>query len=105
MPTRHPRIALVEDPELARALDLAEPLLDDRDRRSRAARIRALAIRGSRALAAEHGDDRARQEAALDDLGASRTTTRLEQLGPPIALGPPHERAGSAALDDVRGAR
>ncbi len=105
MATSHPRIAVVHDDELDRALRVAEPLLTAAERRSQAARVRALAIRGAAALAAEHGSDAARVEAALDAMGASRATGTWEDLPPPINIGPPEARLGTAALDDVRGPR
>jgi len=105
MPTSHPRIAVVHDDELDRALRIAEPLLTHAERRSQAARVRGLAIRGAAALAAEHGDERARIEAALDALGATRSTGRFEDLPPPINIGDPAERLGTAALEDARGPR
>ncbi len=106
MATSHPRIAVVRDEELDRALRVAEPLLEEAERRSLAARVRALAIRGAAALAADHGDgERVRLEAALDAMGATRATGRWEDLPPPINIGDPALRLGSAALDDARGTR
>ncbi len=105
MPTMHARIALVRDEELDRALRSVERLLPDEARRSQAARVRALAIRGAAALAAEDHDDDARFEAALDALGATRATESWDDLPPPINIGPPEDRLGSAALDEVRGLR
>ena len=105
MPTHHHRIAVLHDDELDRALRIAEPLLTAPERRSQAARVRGLAIRGAAALAAEHGGERARVEAALDALGVSRATGNLSDLPPPIRLGDPADRLGSAALRDVRGPR
>lgn len=105
MPTAHERIALVRDDELDRALRRAERFLPAEARRSQAARVRALAIRGAAALAAEHEDEDARFEAALDAMGVTRATGRLSDLGPPIDIGPPEDRLGTAALQDARGDR
>lgn len=105
MATSHPRIAVVRDPELDRALRAAEPLLSSADRRSQAARVRALALKGAQALAAEHDDEDARFEAALDAMGVPRATGRLADLPAPIRLGDPSERLGTKALDEVRGER
>ncbi|MGI8593820.1 MAG: hypothetical protein ACR2ML_05545 [Solirubrobacteraceae bacterium] len=49
MPTRHPRIQVTEDPELARALRAAAPHLPAGLSRSR--QVRELAIAGARHLA------------------------------------------------------
>jgi hypothetical protein len=105
MPTEHARIALVRDEELDRALKRAERFLPAEARRSQAARVRALAIRGAAALAAEAQDDGARFDAALGALGATRAMGTWSDLPPPISLGPPDGRPGSAALDEVRGPR
>jgi hypothetical protein len=56
MPTRHPRIPVIEDPELARALERAGPLLPAR---SKPALLRALALRGAQQVIGE--EDRRRQ--------------------------------------------
>ena len=50
MPTRHPRIPVIEDPELARALERARPLVDAR---SKPALLRALALRGAELVVGE----------------------------------------------------
>lgn len=105
MATPHPRIAVVHDDELDRALQLAEPLLSAEQRRSQAARVRALAIRGAAAMVAEHGDENVRIEDGLRSLDATRSTARWDDLPAAIVVGDPAERAGSAALDDVRGSR
>lgn len=105
MPTSHARIAVMHDDELRRALRIAGQLLPTADQRSQAARVRALAIRGAEALAAERGDDEARIEAALDALGATRPTGTWDDLPPAITIGPLEDRLGTAAVDEVRGPR
>lgn len=105
MPTTHTRIALVRDEELDRALRSVERLLSDDARRSQAARVRALAIRGAAALAAEHEDEDARFHAALDAMGATRATASWDDLPPPVRLGDPAERLGTKALQELRGDR
>ena len=103
MATSHPRIAVVHDDQLDRALRIAEPLLSAAERRSQASRVRALAIRGAEVLAAEHGGEGAPVEAALGVLGATRATAPWSELPSPIVAGDPADRPGSAALNDVRG--
>ena len=61
MPTRHPRIPVIEDPELARALERARPLVDAR---SKPALLRALALRGAEQVMGEE----ARRAALLERL-------------------------------------
>jgi hypothetical protein len=57
MPTKHPRIAIVNDYELQAALERARPLVGPATRPARL--VRDLAIRGADAVVAEHA---ARQE-------------------------------------------
>ena len=55
MPTKHPRIAVTQDPELAAALRRAAPIVGER----RTARlVRDLAIRGAEAILAEEEERR-----------------------------------------------
>lgn len=63
MPTRHPRISVTNDPELAAAIARARPLLNGAPD---ATIVHDLAIRGAEALA---GDDELRLQ-ALDRLAA-----------------------------------
>jgi hypothetical protein len=60
VPTRHHRIQVTEDPELAGALRTAAPYLPKGLSRSR--QVRELAIAGARHLAAQPPTDRKRQE-------------------------------------------
>jgi len=105
MATSHPRIAVVRDRELDRALRIADALLTPAERRSQASRVHALAIRGARALS-EQSDADARADIALNAISAERATADWGSLPAPIELpatgGP---RPGTAALDDVRGTR
>jgi len=50
MASKHPRLGVARDPELAQALTETRGLLDERDTRSQAAHVRALALRGAEAL-------------------------------------------------------
>lgn len=68
VPTKHRRILVTEDPDLAAALDAAAPLMPGA--RGRAGLVRGLAIRGSEALAA----DEAKRKELLDRLIAWSTS-------------------------------
>lgn len=68
MPTRHPRIQVTEDPELARALRAAAPHLPAGLSRSR--QVRELAIEGARHLAGAHQTE-AQRRALLQALAES----------------------------------
>lgn len=61
MPTKHPRVNVTKDPELAAAIARARPLLNGA---AEATIVHDLAIRGAEALAA----DEARRQAAMEDL-------------------------------------
>jgi hypothetical protein len=50
MPTKHPRINVTKDPDLARAIERSRPLLNGT---GEATIVRDLAIRGAEALAAD----------------------------------------------------
>ncbi len=50
MASRHPRLGVVRDPAVERALALTEPLLEPTETRSAAAQIRALTLRGAQAV-------------------------------------------------------
>ncbi len=67
MPTRHPRIQVTEDPDLARALRDAAPHLPSG--LSRSGQVRELAIAGARQLAGGPRSDGRR--ALIEDLAAS----------------------------------
>lgn len=66
MPTRHPRIQVTEDPELARALREAAPFLQAGLSRSR--RVRDLAIVGARQLADDAAMSEEQRKEKLDEL-------------------------------------
>ncbi len=50
MATKHPRLGVSRDPELERALAQTRRLLSEKETRSAAAQVRALALRGAEAL-------------------------------------------------------
>lgn len=96
-----PRIGVVKDAELARALDASRDLVDSR---SEAGQVRRLAIIGARSLLERDPDDSRAQlrRRLLDFPGTRFATTRLEDL--PWLGGPVDEScAGSADLDWARG--
>ncbi len=50
MATKYPRLGVSRDPELERALAETRRLLDEKETRSAAAQVRALALRGAESL-------------------------------------------------------
>jgi hypothetical protein len=105
-PTK-PRIALVLDEELDRALAATKEALAE-DLPSRAAQVRALALLGARAI---ERDPELRDRAALDRYLAARygvRPPRVEGDFRDLAIGeldPDAARAGTEALEWVRGKR
>lgn len=55
MATRYPRLGIARDPELQRALARTRPLLSQKETRSAAAQVRALALRGAETLMQQAG--------------------------------------------------
>lgn len=105
MTTRHPRIGVTRDPELAAALEITRDLLGPAETRSEAGQVRTLALLGAGALA--HSD--ARTRAALDRRrvlarpGARPASRDLADL-PWLDHEPvDQERATSRALEWARG--
>lgn len=56
MGSKHPRLGVARDPELERALIATKPLLSERETRSAAAQVRALALRAATSLIEEADD-------------------------------------------------
>lgn len=104
VPTKHRRLGVARDPELERALDETRPLLDDRDTRSAAAQVRALALRGAEAVRSDAGSG-AQVRRMLVEKYAARPATRLPGSVPPPSDGvdPADPRPASDALRWVRG--
>jgi len=101
VPTPHPRIAVVRDPELDAALLRTRAALPAYETTSTARHLRALALRGAALVAP--GDDVAER---LRALGVRAGTQRWDALpAPPAAPPGDDERAGTAELDWVRGER
>lgn len=105
MPTRHRRVAVPRDPEVERALRRTRPLLDRALTRSAAAHVRALALRGARALAEERGGERARIEERIQRRhGAIPARIDIRDIPPPGgAVDPADPSPASDALSWVRG--
>lgn len=105
MATVHPRIAVIRDSELDRALTISDPLLTATERRSQASRVHALAIRGARAIAEQSAED-TRAELAFSAMSAQRPTADWSSLPAPVRLSATEGvRPGTAALADARGDR
>lgn len=69
MPSPHPRIAVVRDPEVDRALERTRRLLSPGQTRSTAAHLRALALRGAEEVAASADPDDAEEQRLIDKHG------------------------------------
>lgn len=108
MSTKHPRIGVTKDPELAAALDATRALVPPEDARAEAAHVRRLALIAARSLQA--GGDAASSERARERIravtGARPPTVDFEQVLKQLA-GQRPDRGGelSKALDWVRGDR
>ncbi len=106
--TTKPRIALVRDEELDRALATTQDALPQADLRSTAAQVRALALLGARAI---ERDPELQRQAALDRYLAVRygvRPPRVEGDFGDLVTGEPDPDApyaGTEALEWVRGKR
>ncbi len=108
MTTKHPRVGVTKDPELAAALEATRALVPPADARAEAAHVRRLALLGARSLRAS-GDaadvERARERIRAVT-GATPPSVDFDQVLE--LLGEQHaDRGGelSKALDWVRGER
>lgn len=104
MPTRHRRLGVVRDQDLDRALDQTRPLLEPQETRSAAAQVRALALRGARAVLDERGSEGERRRRLDQRYGAIPAKADLLAIRRP--RGTPDRRdptPASDALDWVRG--
>jgi hypothetical protein len=102
MASRHPRLGVARDPEVERALRLTEPLLEPAETRSAAAQIRALTLRGARAVLGGAGSSAQTQARLSDRYGARPGRGSLLDLDPPPSSFDDTAPA-SAALQWVRG--
>ena len=104
MASRHPRLGVVRDPDVARALALTEPLLDPAETRSAAAQIRALTLRGAEAVLAGASSESQLQARLAERYGARPGKGSLLELDPPPdASDAAGVTAASDALQWVRG--
>jgi hypothetical protein len=97
-------LGLARDPELEDALAQTRPLLDARETRSAAAHVRALALRGARALRDQAGPEGELRRRLADEHGVIPAPATLESLGTPDGeIDPAKPTAASDALRWVRG--
>lgn len=104
MAARHPRLGVERDPEMERALALTEPLLDPKETRSAAAQIRALTLRGARAVLADADEASQLQAQLVERYGARPGRGDLLDLDPPASRQDVADPApATRALQWVRG--
>jgi hypothetical protein len=104
MASRYPRLGVVRDPDVERALALTAPLLDRAETRSAAAQIRALTLRGAEAVLAGTSSESRLQARLAERYGARPGKGSLLELGPPRdAPDPAGATPASDALQWVRG--
>jgi hypothetical protein len=101
MASRYPRLGVTRDPDVERALTLTQPLLDPAETRSAAAQIRALTLRGAKAVLAGSASETQLQAHLAERYGARPGKGSLLELGPPP--GEPDAGSASEALRWVRG--
>jgi hypothetical protein len=103
MASRHPRLGVERDPEVERALTLTESLLDPAETRSAAAQIRALTLRGARAVLATADEPAQLQARLVERYGATTAQGDLLELDTPPAG--PHEVSATPASDALQWVR
>jgi hypothetical protein len=96
-------LGVTRDPEVERALALTEPLLNPAETRSAAAQIRALTLRGARAVLASADLDSQLQARLAERYGATPARGSLLDLDPPP--GEPDSAGGSPSSDALRWVR
>jgi hypothetical protein len=99
MASRHPRLGVTRDPEVERALNLTEPLLEPTETRSAAAQIRALTLRGAQAVLANASSESQLQARLAERYGARPGRGSLLEMDPPP--GEPDPAAGAAPASDA----
>jgi hypothetical protein len=100
---RNPRLGVTNDPDIQRALELTEPLLDPSETRSVASQIRALVLRGAEAVLAGAGSRSRLQAHLAERRRATIGHGNLADLNPPP--GEPDPGDATLASDALRWAR
>lgn len=103
MASRHPRLGVARDPEMERALTLTEPLLEPAETRSAAAQIRALTLRGARAVLDGASSEAQLQARLAERYGAKPGRGSLLEIDPPP--GKPDATGATPASDALRWVR
>jgi hypothetical protein len=103
MASRHPRLGVTRDPEVERALALTGPLLDPAETRSAAAQIRALTLRGARAVLAGADSESQLQARLAERYGAIPARGDLLDLDTPAA--DPRDVSATPASDALQWVR
>jgi hypothetical protein len=103
MASRHPRLGVTRDPEVERALTLTASLLDPAETRSAAAQIRALTLRGARAVLASANSDSQLRARLATRYGAQPGRGSLLDLDAPA--GEPDATGAAPASDALRWVR
>jgi hypothetical protein len=103
MASRHPRLGVTRDPEVEQALALTESLLDPAETRSAAAQIRALTLRGARAVLAGASSESQLRARLAEHYGARPGRGSLLELDPPP--GEPDAADAASASDALRWVR
>ncbi len=85
MAARYPRLGVTKDPDVQRALELTEPLLDPRETRSAASQIRALTLRGAQSVLATADESSRLQARLVERYGATPAQGDLLDLDTPAA--------------------
>ena len=106
MPSPHPRIAVVRDPEVERALERTRRLLPPGQTRSSAAHLRALALRGAEEVAASAAPVEAEEQRLIEKYGLIPASRPGDFDFPWLAtdeIDPADPTPATDALDWVRG--
>jgi hypothetical protein len=104
MATRYPRMGVARDPELERALASTRPLLSQRETRSAAAQVRALALRGAETLMQQAGPAGELRQRLATKYGVIPARVDPRAIGiPPGEVDPEDPTPASDALQWVRG--
>ena len=106
MATKYPRLGVSRDPELDRALAQTRRLLGEKETRSAAAQVRALALRGAEALMTSDDDpltDLRRRLYEKYDISRPATSDPRSFKAPTDEIDPDDPTPASDALRWVRG--